>query len=91
MPQFGRLDFYLADAFAGYLEAMSYFFRCMFGVVFESEAHLERALFRRSQGSQHLRGLPRLNRLALTAVVTNRPSGRARPALRSSALRMSAS
>jgi len=49
--------FDLADAFAGYLEALADFFKGVLGAVFEAEAHLDDALFARSQGAEDLGGV----------------------------------
>src|ERR1700733_2738172 len=58
MPQLAqRLGFDLPDALAGHLEALTHFFQRMLGAILQAEAHLDHALFARSQGTQHLRGV----------------------------------
>src|SRR5271154_1262697 len=52
-----RLGLDLSNAFAGDLEALPYLFQSVFGAVFEAEAHLDDALFSRSQSPKHLRGV----------------------------------
>jgi len=49
--------FDLADALAGYLEALAYFFQGVFGAVFEAEAHLDDAFFAGGEGAQDLGGV----------------------------------
>ena len=51
------LGFDLADALAGYLEALADFFQGVLGAVFEAEAHLDDALLARGQCAQDLRGV----------------------------------
>src|SRR5579862_5996689 len=48
------LGFDLPDAFAGDLEALSYFFQRMLGSIFKAKAHLDHSLFARSQRAKHL-------------------------------------
>ena len=51
------LGFDLADALAGDLEGLADLFERVLGAVFEAEAHLDDALFARSQGAEDLRGV----------------------------------
>src|ERR1700691_3268027 len=50
-----RLGFDLADALAGYLEALADFFQRVLGAVFQAETHLDDTLFARSKRTQNLR------------------------------------
>ena len=54
LPQRFCLD--LADTFAGDSEILTHFFKCMFGAVFQTEAHLDDALFAGRERIEHLLG-----------------------------------
>src|SRR5579862_7571667 len=58
MTQFAqRLGFDLANSLPGYLERLPNLFQRVLRAVFETEAHLDDALFARREGAQHLRGV----------------------------------
>ena len=58
MPQLAqRLGFDLADAFAGYREALADLFQGVLAAVLQAEAHLDDFFFARGEGAQHLSGL----------------------------------
>src|SRR5208282_659529 len=52
-----RLGFNLANALACDLEALAHFFECVLRTIFETEAHLDDALFARRESAQDLRGV----------------------------------
>src|ERR1700733_3076063 len=49
--------FYLPDALARDLEALTHFFQRVLGTILQTETHLDYALFTRGQGTQHLGGV----------------------------------
>ena len=52
-----RFGFYLPDALARDLEALTNFFQRVLGTILQTKTHLDHTLFTRGQGTQHLGGV----------------------------------